>query len=63
MAKIIAHFSKKASGSQQYSSNQFSASIEIESDTDDPETMRTYLRRCFDIAKSSVDEQMHGVAA
>lgn len=62
MAKIIAHFAKKAGGPQ-YSSNQFSASIEVESDTDDPEALRTYLRRCFEIAKTSVDEQMRTAAS
>lgn len=58
MARIIALFSKKASGQHQYSSNQFSASIEVETDTDDPEALKGYLRRCFSLAKESVEEQI-----
>lgn len=63
MAKIIAHYSKKASGSQQYSSNQYSASIEVETDSDDPESLKAYLRRCFILAKESVEEQMQSASA
>lgn len=63
MAKIIAHFSKKAWGSQQPNSNQFSASIEVETDSNDPESFKAYLRRCFAIAKESVEEQMQSAPA
>ena len=57
MAKIIAHFSKKA-GMPEYGSQQFSASVEAESDDDNPETIRLFLKRLFSLAKESVDEQL-----
>ena len=59
MAKIIAHYSKKLPLAE-YANQEFRASIEVDIDDTNPETLKAGLRRMFSMAKESVDEQFRG---
>lgn len=63
MPKLNACYSKKLPTTAQYSNETFSASVEVEIDEADPQTMQTGLRRLFALVRESVEQQFRAGAA
>jgi len=61
MPKLTAHFAKKLPLAQ-FSNQEFSACIEADVDSENPETLKSAMRRLFALAKASVEEQFAGVS-
>jgi len=57
MAKLTAHYQKKHAD-QNYGSEMVGASVEVEVEGTDPESVKAGLRRLFSLAKESVAEQL-----
>jgi hypothetical protein len=57
MAKLTAHYQKKHAD-QNYGSEMVGASVEVEVEGNDPESVKAGLRRLFSLAKESVAEQL-----
>ena len=63
MLKVCTSYSKKVPAGEQYSSQQFHASVELElSDTLRPEELQDRLHQTFDLVKSTVEEEINGGA-
>ncbi len=61
MLKVCTSYSKKVPTDQQYSSQQFHASVEVElSDALSPEDLQDRIRQTFDLVKSSVETEING---
>ena len=59
MLKVCTSYSKKVPGSEQYSSEQFHASVELElSDALKPEELQDRIHQTFGLVKSTVEEEI-----
>ena len=61
MPKLTAHYCKKLPTGQ-YSNDSYSASIDVEIDETDSQTMQAGLRRLFALVKDSVEQQFSGAS-
>lgn len=63
MLKVCTSYSKKVPGSEQYSSEQFHASVELElSDALKPEELQERIHQTFGLVKSTVEEEISTLA-
>ena len=61
MLKVCTSYSKKVPAGEQYSSQQFHASVELElSDTLSPAQLQERLHQTFDLVKNTVEEEING---
>jgi hypothetical protein len=61
MLKVCTSYSKKVPTDQQYSSQQFHASVEVElSDALSPDQLQERIHQTFNVVKSSVEDEING---
>lgn len=64
MLKVCTSYSKKVPTDQQYSSQQFHASVEVElSDALSPEQLQERIHQTFAVVKSTVENEINGTGA